>query len=228
MYGILNAARNAALQGFGVMGKDIMTEPLVIKLGSSQPRDIALGQFMNAWSDLEGSLRILLGLLSGASPQVAQAIAAAIPDLGRMRELLMALGAAHLDDAEQKELDELCKYLTISAMYRNSIVHGQWGIVGNTIIDEDGREVMRSEWMRIYVIIDPQRESDAVAGLNTADRERYVFSISRLHERAQKAADFSKKIYAFADKIRTRYWGDRWPPARSFPLPSDKSADRPR
>jgi hypothetical protein len=167
-------------------------------------RDLALGRFMDEWSQLEASLRDLLHILSQAPSEAAFSIAAAIPDLGRMNELLQALGQLYLEKDDQDELAAIGKYLLISTRYRNSIVHGQWGLTHNKERKVTLGVVHDLMWIRIYTLIDKQKETYAALGMDAAAQERFVFTIERLQERAQKVLEFTNRIYRFSEGIKER------------------------
>lgn len=176
--------------------------------GSPNPptlqRDLALGRFMDAWSQLESMLRELLHVLSHAPREAAWSIAAAIPDLGRMRELLEALGRLYLSEDDQKELADILQYLRVSNGYRNAIVHGQWGLTNNrsrAAIDGVIHDFM---WIRIYVVIDKRREFGAALGLDTKTEKQYVFTVKKLEERVEKLRAFAHRVGAFGDAISKR------------------------
>lgn len=171
-------------------------------------RDLALGRFMDAWSQLESMLRELLHVLSHAPREAAWSIAAAIPDLGRMRELLEALGRSYLNADDQKELADILQYLRVSNGYRNAIVHGQWGLTNNrsrTSIDGVIHDFM---WIRIYVMIDKRREFVAALGLDEKTEKQYVFTVEKLEERAKKTKAFALRVGAFSDAISERLRGN--------------------
>jgi hypothetical protein len=178
-------------------GEDQRTPP-------EEERDLALGRFMDAWSMLEAEIRNLLRLLSRAPDQAAFAIAAAIPDMRRMNELLVALGELHLGSDDQAELAKICKELLISNKYRNSIVHGQWGCTNNRDSKPVGGIVYPFMWVRFYTFINKTDEFEAVLGRNKGAQKQYVFSVERLEERAQKARDFRDQISAFSERIAGR------------------------
>jgi hypothetical protein len=168
-------------------------------------RDLWLGRFMDAWSQLEASLRALLAVLSQAPTDSAFPIAAAIPDLGRMKELLETLGETYLADSDdQKELLEITKYLAISAQYRNSIVHGQWGLTSNRDKVATWGVVHDKMWIRIYTFIDKFKEFEAALGRDPQAEKRYVFTVPRLQERTQKARAFADRIDKFSERIQGR------------------------
>src|SRR5665213_467121 len=102
---------------------------------SSEPpkfdRDLEMGRFIDAWSQVEWEMRNLLRILSQAPAEAAGPIAAAIPDNGRMAELLQVLGEQYLEPTERGELDAIIGHVKISNTYRNSIVHGHWGLTNN-------------------------------------------------------------------------------------------------
>lgn len=160
-----------------------------------------MGVFMDAWSELEGALRGLLILLSGAPWHTAISIAAAIPDFGRMQELLLALGVTQLADKKDRdELEAICRYFLISNRYRNAIVHGQWGLKWTTGAGADKPPA----WFRGYLVIDIVKRIHAVNGVDAKAQDQYVFTIERLNERADKAREFTKRIAAFSKRIEGR------------------------
>lgn len=169
-------------------------------------RDLTLGRFMDAWSQLEANLRSLLGVLSGAPPETAFSIAAAIPDNGRMHDLLLALGDLQLEEADdRKELKELCQHLLISNRYRNSIVHGQWVLTDDrTPPSPFGFALPSKAWVRVYTMIDKIKEFFAVIGEDEKAREQYVFTVDRLKERTTSARGLSARISAFSERIKGR------------------------
>ncbi len=174
---------------------------------------------MSAWGELEGALRRLLIVLSGAPWQTAISIAAAIPDFGRMQELLQALGAMQLDDKEDRdELEAICRYFLISNRYRNSIVHGEWGLAWTT---GDGVNAPAA-WFRGYLNIDLMKRIQAQNGTDAKAQDQYVFTIERVNERADKARAFTQRIAAFSKRIEGRI---RLPERGAESPPSDEGGD---
>jgi hypothetical protein len=178
-----------------------MKEPPIERL-PTEARDLALGHFMDEWSQLEARLRSLLGSLAGTHFEVGFAIGSAIPDLGRMQELLQVLGDLQLKDAkDRKELKKICDYLIIQIRYRNSIVHGQWLIRNSR---KRGPEDHLFEWVRVYSIIGRAKEMAAVLGRDEKGEEKWVFTIDRLNERSAKTKALSERIRKFLEGIHTR------------------------
>ena len=168
------------------------------------PRDLALGRYLTAWSNLEHSLRFLLARLIGTTFEIGFSVAAAIPDNGRMQELLRALGRLQLDDSDDlNELVEICKHVQDSSHHRNRIVHGTW------VVTNDRHEEARSGraaymWVRAYPLPDKERERMAITGHSPKDEKKYVYSVARLIERAEKADALGKRIGAFNLRIENR------------------------
>ena len=159
---------------------------------------------MDAWSELEASIRTLLTILSAAPPQTAFSIAAAIPDVGRLQELLLALGDIQLEEpVDLKELKEICSYFLLSSKYRNSIVHGQWLLTNNRMPPPFGL-FPQFVWVRTYTIIDKTKEFMAVIGTDEKTAKRHVFTVDRLNERAEKARKFVERVKEFSERIRGR------------------------
>ncbi len=166
-------------------------------------RDLALGRFMDAWSQLEAELRDLLSVLSGAPQQAAFSIAAAIPDMGRMKDLLLSLGALFIqDEHDRKELQEVCQGLVIYGRHRNSIVHGQWGLTNNRDRIMTGGIVHEHMWIRIYTMIDKQKEFKAAVGDDADAATQYVFTVRRLAERTGKVLKMADRVGALSNRIK--------------------------
>jgi hypothetical protein len=171
----------------------------------TEERDLALGRFMDAWSELEANLRALLSVLSGAPAEASFSIAAAIPDTGRLRDLLLALGRLQLEDGrDQTELSEICEYLLIQNRYRNSIVHGQWLLTNNRAQTSVRGVVHPYMWVRAYTLVDKTKEFNAVLGRDVKAEDQYVFTVERLEQRVQKVRDFSGRISKLTEEIRGR------------------------
>ncbi len=171
----------------------------------TEPRDLAMGRFMEAWSQLEASLRDLLSALSGAPDRAAFSIAAAIPDNGRMQELLLALGnMASIDLDEMKELKAICEHLQTSNRYRNHIVHGQWINASDTSKPATASPYKPRMWLRVYTVIDKRKEFDAVMGWDEKARKLYVFSVARLEERALSALALADRITRLKELVMVR------------------------
>ena len=167
-------------------------------------RDLSLGRFMDAWSQLEANIRALLSALSAAPPETSFSIAAAIPDVGRMYDLLMALGATQLETPEDmKELEEICDHFRISSKFRNSIVHGQWLLTNNRMPPPFG-SYPPYMWVRVYTIIDKMKEFNAVVGADEKTAQQHVFTIEHLNQRAQSARILGARVSRFSESIKTR------------------------
>ena len=178
-------------------------EKLPIEMLPTEPRDLAMGEFMNAWSELEAQLRSMLSALAGTQIEISIAIGAAIPDNGRMKELLLVLGDIQLrGDADRAELAGICEHLSIANAYRNSIVHGQWLVRNNR--EATGPGAHPYEWVRVYSIIGRSKEMAAVFGTDETSEKRWVFTIKRLTERAASAAGLADRIRRFQKGIRAR------------------------
>lgn len=184
-----------------------MPEVLEIPMPPTDERDMALGRFMSSWSEMESMLRELLSVLSGANQAAAYAIAAAVPDLGRAKDLLLALGeATKLNAEEMKELEGICDHLMKSGQFRNTIVHGRW-IYSSTDMIVDGKHLVHGpEWLRVYAVIGREKERNAVIGMNEGDRTKFVFSLTRLDERSVSARKLGARMYTLSKLIRDRYW----------------------
>jgi hypothetical protein len=166
----------------------------------TEERDTTMGAFIDAWSQLEQSLRGLIQSLSGATGLAAVSIAAAIPDNGRMRELLLALGALRLQGTDQKALEGLCERFRVANTFRNSIIHGRW------IVTLDARETRKHphKWARVYVMIDHIKEFRAVLDPSNPDHKKHVFDVNRIKERTSKALKLCDDFKQFTSDTRNR------------------------
>ena len=163
-------------------------------------RDLAMGRFMDAWSRAESAMRLLFEILSGTSGGVSHAIGAAIADNGRMIDLLVALGALRLSAEDQTELKDIRKYFLVLARYRNSIVHGVWGLRPNSDRREIHGVVHHLEWIRFYPVMDREELTRAVVKTDKKGHEKYIFNVPRLRERAEKALAFADRLDALSYK----------------------------
>lgn len=166
-------------------------------------RDLSLGRFMDAWSDVEQQLRFLLQQLSGTDGAIAYAISAAVPDLGRMRDLLKAIGSIRLQGSDLAELDNICSDVQRQAQHRNTIVHGRWGLTNNVEQTPILGVIHDLKWVRVYNVVDQSIELQAVLGKNEKAQRRYVFSVARLDERSVKARSLAQRITALALRVPT-------------------------
>jgi len=163
-----------------------------------------MGRFMHAWSQVELSLHMLFQNLSGAAGKTGQAIAHAIPDIGRMADLLTALGGLNLPEEDKKELKEIRKYLLVQARYRNSIVHAMWPLRPNIEKRPIDGLIHDKEWVRVFYVIDRSELGRAVLGVDKQAHDKFVFNVPRIQHRAKKAIELSNWVRAFALKLYRR------------------------
>ncbi len=183
-------------------------------------RDLAMGRFIDAWSQVEWEMRNLLRILSKAPAEAAGPIAAAIPDNGRMAELLQVLGKRYLESTECDELDGIIEHVKISNNYRNSIVHGHWGLTSNREKVATRGTVYDFMWIRVYIFIDKLKELNAALGRDPAAQDRYIFSVQRLTKRAQSAHKLADRIQTFSQRIERRL-------GNTEPSPQNPSSSQP-
>lgn len=176
---------------------------------SDDLRDLALGRFMDAWSQLEGAMRRLLAVLGGLEWYAAGPIAAAIPDNGRMAELLVALGRARkLPKEELETLEDLLKGLKTYMQRRNAIVHGQWCLINKRGETELEGAVHPMMWIRTYVFIDQVEGFHAAMGRGKTRHKDRVFTITQLNEQTAKTVKLGGQFLALADRLQQIAEGD--------------------
>ena len=87
--------------------------------------------------------------------------------------------------ADFKKLEEITTRLTVAGGYRNSIVHGQWGLTSNRdqiLVNGVTHEYM---WIRIYVFADKQKEFARLLALLDSDE----FEVREMASAELKTAD---------------------------------------
>lgn len=154
-------------------------------------RDRIFGAMMDAWSSLEGLLRMLFWILLGSPMNVAFVLFASGFEIGRLREVLIGMGRFRLTEDEQKALENLCERLGRQAKWRNRIVHGSWTHLV-TIKDgpSQGTSLVIEEWMRVYKPTDPHIEQKLLKEpANQKVQADYHFKLPRI---VQITADIHK------------------------------------
>jgi hypothetical protein len=169
-------------------------------------RDNVMGQFMDAWSGLEGQLFFLFRVLVGTDSQTARAIFATGIQNRDLRDLLMGLGTIKLSHTEQCALRALCGRLAGAATKRNRIVHGGW-VWETEIFPDHGQNKMKSEWVRFYHPINPALMKE-IMGMkrNQKVRDAHRFSIHKIADARQQIVSLSKEFGEFTSLVMKRLY----------------------
>lgn len=177
-------------------GQEIDNETLVIPDIPTDKRDMALGQYMDCFSHLEGSLRILLWKLMQTDRQTSTTVFSQL-GMKQITSLLIAIGRQVLKDADQRSLDSLCDRVSRCSTKRNLVVHGQW--IPNIVIgSKDGRPVVNSvEWVRSYMPPDPLIARKAMDVRNQKLNTKYHFTIPRLRQACKDLISLSEDVSSF-------------------------------
>ena len=92
---------------------------------SDQASNLALGQFMTAWSQVESIIRFLFAELCGAKHEPARIILDEVQATDRI--IILRRLAAIADDATRRSLEPLISQADTLSKRRNRIVHAGWG-----------------------------------------------------------------------------------------------------
>jgi len=140
------------------------------------PKDdghLAMGRFMDAWSQLEHTLFLFFWKLSGTNAYIARAIYSTGIQAKNLSELLISIAPWGLTESEQKTLKTLCKRYYNFALKRNKIVHGAWYLE---------TKANKSQWLRSYSPISYQLWSEMHHPQNQKTRRAYSFTVQQLTE----------------------------------------------
>lgn len=183
------------------MGNFLATwESFLALLNSSDDRDIALGQFMYEWGNLESKLFFLFYILIGASPEIAQIIFSTGFRSATLSNLFIALGKIRLTETEQGTLKGLCKKYREAADKRNRIVHGAW-----EMDQTDNPKVL--QWTRIYTPTNPGRENE-ISNHNQEIRAKHRFTIKKLIASTDQIKSLKDDVWQFTLIIMNRLYPD--------------------
>lgn len=120
-----------------------------LELLPTEERDRVLGAYMDAFSNLEGSVDRLIQALLGTDWEAARALSSVLYSQQRIK-LVEALAAVRVPDKIAKKIANQCVRLSKRNMRRNHIVHGSW--LEYVTIDDDH---YTQEWIRTYTPSDP-------------------------------------------------------------------------
>lgn len=173
------------------------------RFGSPLPtdeRDIALGQFMQEWAELETQLLLLFYTLIGTPIQIAEAIFLTGFQSMNLVELFIALGQIRLPQPEQQKLKRLCKRYREAAAKRNKIVHGSWYPTDESC-----------EWARIYIPINQNTRKQIYDKSNQKIRSKYRFTIKELQTATEHISKLSFDFLVFTDVCMNLLYHDELP-----------------
>src|SRR5208337_1623792 len=159
-----------------------MVKPPMFDLPTND-RDIAMGQYMDAWSSLEDKLFVLFLKLIKTNYDIARAIYATGIQPHKFAALLITIAPYRLTRLEQKTLKPLCKSFNTLALKRNKIIHSVWQIETKGNIPQ---------WVRIYSPIsnddwvEMQRPHNPRNPHNQSVHKNNRFTINQLKEAVQE------------------------------------------
>lgn len=143
------AIRQAA--GLSRFVRECSLPDLTITALPKEERDRSLGRYMDAFSRLEGMMRVAAEILLRIDQGAAGLIFATL-GTKQLVDLLSASAKLALTDEGVSRVKNICERIGRRNMRRNHIVHGYW----TTLIRlEDG--AAHAEWVRRYDLVDPAR-----------------------------------------------------------------------
>lgn len=172
-------------------------QTLVVPNLSTKDRDIALGQYMDCFSRLEGCLSILFWKLLQTDLQTANTV---FYELGMKQivAILVATGRVELSLDDQRRLEALARRIGKCTAKRNHLVHGRWTrniAVGG---DENDRPIVKSVvWVRSYMPTDPKQAKEALDRRNQKLNTKYHFTVPRIIEASRQLVQLTKDISGF-------------------------------
>lgn len=171
---------------------------LYVKEPEGDERHIALGKFMDAWSDVERVVGTLLSHVVGTPSENIAVLMNALGTRGQM-DVLNVLGRIGLSEAETDALTALLERLKTNNTRRNHIVHGRW-MLELRAYSHNGRLITRLEQFRIYDVSDPAMRRALRHVENRRERSKYMFSIRRILALSKELKQLSKDFSAFYRK----------------------------
>ena len=156
--------------------------------------DIALGQYMRSWSQVERALTTLLGALLGTDDLRAE-IVSEIVQQAALRDLMRGVGSHYLDDIQKVELFALLDELKSLAGIRNRLVHGQWTLIIQ--VDPKTKVPAKAFWSRQPFVTD----RDTLLAMHDAKSQKSKHLKAKNQFPAEAVADEAMKLLPFARKV---------------------------
>lgn len=99
------------------------TQPVIVP--HREPRDLAMGQYMDAWSRVENLVRVCIREMMGVDQMYLRPVFAALMTKQTI-DLFMATAKSTLNEAGVAKVSKLNERLIDRNRRRNHIVHGAW------------------------------------------------------------------------------------------------------
>lgn len=152
-------------------------------------RDIALGRYMDAWSQLETAIRFVTQEIFQIDADVAFSIWSAVGTAHSIK-LLDAAAKLKLNAEGVGRTKTICEKLARRNMRRNAIVHGSWRHKATLNFGTQTWEV--GEWRRVYDHIDPDHPTDAPG---------YSFTVSELDDTTMHVRDMIEALWSLEEDL---------------------------
>ena len=136
-------------------GVDEFGRPLRVytpELPPREPRDAALGRYMDAWSRLESAIHYASQEILEIEAGSAYVIWSAIQTFQAIK-VLDAAAKIRLNAAGKKRVARICEQLLRRNTRRNFIIHGTW--LTSIRLSFAGNPQEYGEWRRVYTHTDP-------------------------------------------------------------------------
>lgn len=175
-----------------------MSEPYQIPNLPQEPRDLALGRYMDAWSRMEGFLYLIFTELTGADAEVSRVLYSTL-NAKPIRDVLSSLGSIRLNEDGASRLTKLCERVGKQATKRNHIIHGAWVtsvIISDTKPPSDKR-IITTTWVRTYTPV--QYELAKQSGRYDLPKvgEHYAFTIDQLERTTNNVLTLMGELSTF-------------------------------
>ena len=166
---------------------------ITLKLLPTEARDIALGQYMDAFGRLEMLIKFATQELLQIDWAAANAISATVMTKQSI-DLLEAAAKLRLTEGGAARVHRICEKLSRRNMRRNHIVHGTW--MHTVVITDDGAT---QEWVRTYSHTDP-----TMAQLPPSDPKKagiYTFTVPELARATDHVQEMVLALSALMEDI---------------------------
>lgn len=175
---------------------DANGHPIIyVKEPNDDERHIALGRFMDAWSTLEDGVATMLSDATGIDLGTVPTFMNALGMRGQL-DVISVLGPAGLSDAQQKELAALLDRVKTKNTKRNHLVHGSWLLEYKLLNRKDSLVRVVTQY-RVYEPSDPALRDAIKDQSNRKERDKYMFSIARIHTLIEEVNVLRKDVSKF-------------------------------
>lgn len=151
---------------------------LVFFQPTDDQRHLALGKYIDAWSNLELRLKAFVCAIFQMEVEALTAMLSALGTRG-MLDVLHAHAFQGLTEASRKELERLLECVKENNTRRNHIIHGLWML--EWVVRQHGEKVVaRCVQYRMYLPSNEESREAIKHYHNRKERLKYMFTVRRV------------------------------------------------